>query len=533
METKKTDPVSPPQRPIFCPKVLPIPPQKSKSSFDLLSLHNNSSVSNKDLECPVLTPPPLTPLSRSSSAVAQSILSEKNPTVTLPPKTLSLSLSQNYGFQSSMTNLSSNSPTKTQPRTNPYFQSPKSPKTEFGPFSSHLKPQPPPIPQNSPIKPFQSSLNLSKTLEPNPCPPPVPKNHPTRPFQSTLNLNIVPDYDKAPVFIQPQQEKPATLTKSMSHQSIHVMLSKGLKANPFTSTVSKSMNPFLATTKTTSLPQVTKNWTNPFRAPLSSFPAEDPSDTSRLLGIQLFTELLANSCQSVAKSVAKSVANSCHSVDKSVNNSCQSVTTNSNVDVVTNIVSDPLTAPIVSTTLHPMNRKSSSGSVTAVTANSGSQQPPAAGGQSQPSAMGQLAAAPAGGLSGSDKYSALAELDDLFRSTTIDSPAAAPPAPTAASQQELGAAVFSSGAKPAVPSAIPSMFMTESPMNQNGTSWGVAAAGTPPAAPWAAGRAASPAAWGGTTAAAPPPSAGKTSPIWAPQWGQPSQDINNLSTGTE
>ena len=115
----------------------------------------------------------------------------------------------------------------------------------------------------------------------------------------------------------------------------------------------------------------------------------------------------------------------------------------------------------------------------------------------------------------------------------MDSPAAAPPAPTAASQQELGAAVFSSGAKPAVPSAIPSMFMTESPMNQNGTSWGVAAAGTPPAAPWAPGRAASPAAWGGTNAAAPPPSAGKTSPIWAPQWGQPSQDINNLSTGME
>ena len=206
----------------------------------MLSLHsnNNSSASNKDLDCPVLSPAPITPLSSlsrssiASSAVTQSILSEpRSPTSTFPPKSLNLSLSQNYGFQTSMINLSSNSPTKPQPRTNPYFQSPKSPKTEFGPFSSHLKPQPPPIPLNSPMKPFQSSLNLSKTLEPGP--PPIPKNHPSRPFQSSLNLNIIPDYEASPAFIQPQQENPVSLTKSMSHQSIHMMLHHEIEYQSF------------------------------------------------------------------------------------------------------------------------------------------------------------------------------------------------------------------------------------------------------------------------------------------------------------
>ena len=200
------------------------------------------------------------------------------------------------------------------------------------------------------------------------------------------------------------------------------------------------------------LPPAARLSSNPFRAPLSSFPPEDPSDTSRLLGIQLFTELLAASL--VSPGVESVVTNRVEPP------SCSSVSH------PTNTVSDPLTQPPpTSATLPPLPRKPSTGP----------SDPPAAA--APPSALVTKAAG--------DKYSALAELDDLFRSTALDSPAAPAPAP------EPGP-VFS----PAP--GIPNMFVSEPERGAASPSW--------------FGRS-SPAAGGGWGGAG-----GKTSPMWTPVW---------------
>ena len=136
-------PASPP--PIFCPKVLPLPPgpgpQKSQSSFDLLSLNNSSNNNaSASFACPVLPPPPLTlarpppaAVTSASNTVPQFSLSEA---LNMPPPEARVNPPHNLNLAAtSMLNLSLNSPTKAQPRTNPYYQPPKSPKTEFGPFS--------------------------------------------------------------------------------------------------------------------------------------------------------------------------------------------------------------------------------------------------------------------------------------------------------------------------------------------------------------------------------------------------------------
>ena len=281
-------------------------------------------------------------------------------------------------------NLSLHSPTKSLPRTNPYYLPTKSPKNETPPVIPQSKPKPPPIPINSPLKPFQSTLNLTSIAD------------------TKLSSNL-----STP---KTNPSKPAALSKSMSHQSI---LSLGSPANPFTakSSQKKPFNPFISS-NAQSTPPVPKSWTNPFRAPLSSFPPEDPSDTSRLLGIQMFTELLASSNDNTSSN--------------KTNTDLKIVHTNTamipSVSVKTNQILDPLTTiatPAATSTLPPMNRKPSTGAPAPVAAK------PAA-----PSAAGQPAQA------ASDKYSALAELDDLFRSTTIEAPVVAPA--SAGFQQDVG-----------------------------------------------------------------------------------------------
>ena len=189
-------PASPP--PIFCPKVLPLPPgpQKSQSSFDLLSLNNSSNNNaSASFACPVLPPPPLT-LARPPPAVTRTPNSVTSASNTVPQFSLSEALNMpppqarvnpphNLNLAAtSMLNLSLNSPTKAQPRTNPYYQPPKSPKTEFGPFSGPAPAGPPPLPATNPMRPFKSSLNLASTQDTVDRPktlPPKPRSPPPRP----------------------------------------------------------------------------------------------------------------------------------------------------------------------------------------------------------------------------------------------------------------------------------------------------------------------------------------------------------------
>ena len=438
-----------PQTPLFNHKPQINGPQRSASSVDVTSLFNSARPSSTLFDaCPVLsvTMPPLTP--GDNKAPVQS----NGPRRLYPPLS-DLALDDGQHLGSSMINLSS--PSKSLPRTNPYYQPPKSPKTEYGPFSGPPRPVPPPIPPNTPARPFQSTLNLSTlTDSPGVLPnlPPKPRSPPPR---------------------------PPPLSRSASYASVPTR-GPSDSVNPFTSTTSskKSFNPFLSSSMAPVLPPVSRTWTNPFRAPLSSFPPDDPSDTSRLLGIQLWTDLLAASCV---------VVTPCDPVP------CADVTNN---------LSDPLTQPppasASSVTLPPM-RKASTG---------GSGQAPA------PAAS----AAPA--VSAGDKYSALAELDDLFRSTGLDTPtsAAAEPAPGLGSVFGL-----TPGKAPVAPSAVPGVFMSEASNGSPGAgAWGRASPSvTSNVGGWGQGGRDSPGGagqlWAQSGAAG--PQGGKTSPMWTPQWG--------------
>ena len=396
----------------------------------------------------------------------------------LNPPPNSLGLDNGHHLGSSMINLSSSS--KTLPRTNPYYQPPKSPKTEYGPFSGAPKPVPPPIPPNTPARPFQSTLNLSTLTDSTtavlPTFPPKPRSPPPRP--------------------------PPPLSRSASYASVPTCRPADTVVNPFMSSSKKTFNPFLSSSSV--LPPVSRTWTNPFRAPLSSFPPDDPSDTSRLLGIQLWTGLLAASC--VVPLVTNNVT---HDVTHDVTNNLTDPVPCADL---TNNLSDPLTQPrppaaaavASSVTLPPM-RKVSTG-------------PPAP-------------AAPAAPVtSAGDKYSALAELDDLFRCTGIDPPAsqAPEPAPTGGmfgltpgknnapnvfmSEGNNAPSVFMSEGKNA-----PSVFMSEASNNGSpAPAWGRASPSVAPQG-WAGQGRDSPVAagqlWTGGAGG------GKTSPMWTPQWG--------------
>ena len=394
--------------------------------------------------------PPLTPGGDSTMAppVQSNGLRRLNP----PPNKLALN-SNGQHLGTSMINLSS--PSKSLPRTNPYYQPPKSPKTEYGPFSGPPRPVPPPLPPNSPARPFQSTLNLSTQADsPAVLPnlPPKPRSPPPRP--------------------------PPPLSKSASCASVPTRKSFE-SGNPFKSTSSskKSFNPFLSSSTAPVLPPVSRTWTNPFRAPLSSFPPDDPSDTSRLLGIRLWTDLLAASCVVTPPNDPVPCAD------------------------VTNHLSDPLTQPpaaaVASSVTLPPLRKASTG---------------APGGQ-QPQAPAASVAPPP--MSAGDKYSALAELDDLFRCTGLDTPSsAAAPEP---SGPVLGP-VF--GVTPAkAPVAAPSVFMSEASNGSPGAgAWGRAS----PSVTWGQGGRDSPGGAGQLWAqggAVTGQQGGKTSPMWTPQWG--------------
>ena len=255
--------------------------------------------------------------------------------------------------------ISLSSPTKTQPRTNPYFSPPKSPKSEFGPFKSHVR---------SPS---------------SQAPPPLPPNSPSGPFQPSINPKLPPKFPVTPSL---------PISKSCSHQSLPLMFHSNI-SKPTSPVKKTSFNPFLTSPVSSSCPPI-KTVSNPFRAPLSSLPPEDPEDSSRLLGVDLFTKLLSST-------------------------ESNSTTVTASPCVNTNNVSDPLTltAPPPAATLPPVTRK--------------------------------VTTAPAS-VAG-DKYSALKELDDLFRTTNITEPT------PAAAQPDLSGGLFSSSQ----PAPIPHMANTQ------------------------------------------------------------------------
>ena len=396
-------------RPIFCPSVLPLSkhPLKNQSSCDVFSLVNTCG----GTAVPVIPPPPVKSLhinNRTNSTSTNQSTTNTNPmkvaTVTRPSPPNDLPITS---IPSLLTSNSRISPSRPQPRTNPYFSSPKSPKSEFGPFKSHMAAQPnvvtkppiaqntakvpPPLPKNSPLRPFHSTLNLSQYKQPQ-------SSSYNEPLQNTF-LETLPDTASSQVTVKNKSRSrsppvflhntlPRLLSKSMSHHHLPSFSSmpEHSTSNPFLPTSSQAssnppvlppvspQNPFLPTKNLLPPPRRTSN---PFRVPISTLPPEDPSDTSRELGTQLFTELLTDYLNHTASPV--SCVNPC--------------VTNPNI-------SDPLANP-PTTTLPPMNRKPSAGLVTAAAAPVVKDQPPA--------------------VSGSDRYSALKELDDLFKSTTIAS----------------------------------------------------------------------------------------------------------------
>jgi len=514
----------PPSRPIYCPKVLPIPkqPLKSQSSCDIFSLTN----CNQSDKVPVLPPPPdklpqynnNTKTTQSNTQIRTSIKIRPS-----PPKDLSFLPNANLAIS----NLSS---TRPQPRTNPYFSLPKSPKSEFGPFKCHTSnissisakpplPQtsprvPPPIPKNSPHRPFHSTLNLSF------CTPPTSSQIQNETSQQTYleqpsseyNTSEFLQFDKSRSKSPPMYERntlPRQLSKSMSHYHLPTLSSTA--SNPFLASPLKSptslsnphnqfpslksptspnnLNPFPSLKSPTIsidnqnpfLPKPTfpkpKLPLNPFRVPISSLPLDDPSDTSRELGTILFTELLTDKLNRSASPVR-----------------CVSpCVTNPNV-------SDPLANP-PTTTLPPMNRKQSAGLVSVPV--------------SAPAAK-ELQT-----ISASDRYSALKELDDLFKSSSVQSPGPDPtvvPDIFSSSTQEPN--IFSTSSEPSLfassnPATIPVFGVTDTQHNGSpgwaGQGWGGRA--SPAVSQWA----------NNTSQAA------STPPMWTPQWGN--TDTNNSNVG--
>jgi len=174
---------------------------------------------------------------------------------------------------------------------------------------------------------------------------------------------------------------------------------------------------------------------------------------------------------------------------------------------------DPLANP-PTTTLPPMNRKPSAGLVTTAAAPVVKDQPPA--------------------VSGSDRYSALKELDDLFKSTTIASPG---PDPTAvpdifSSSSVEPSNIFSVSAEQGVfpTSTEPGLFSSNTSASTISV-FGVSETqhnGSPGWASHGWGGRASPAVstnWNTPTTT----QVARTPPMWTPQWGN--TDTNNSNTG--
>jgi len=163
---------------------------------------------------------------------------------------------------------------------------------------------------------------------------------------------------------------------------------------------------------------------------------------------------------------------------------------------------DPLANP-PTTTLPPMNRKPSTGLVSVAPPPVKEQQP---------------------AVSASDRYSALKELDDLFKTTSVASPGpdtTAVPDIFSSSTQESSTSIFSSNTETAnifQTSGESVMFPPSIPLAQHNGSPGWAGQG------W--GGRASPAVstqWCSSTQVS------STPPMWTPQWGN--TDSNNSNTG--
>jgi len=311
---------------------------------------------------------------------------------------------------------------KTLPRTNPYFASPKSPRSpEFGPFrQAELPHLPDVVHRPSHFSHSQSTYHLAaKDVS-------KPSTH----HQSTTNL----------------LSTSSTLPSKLSHSASHATLFKPESIPTSIPSPSKPTSPqspdygSISSKRLSSLPPRALP-SNPFLWPLSSLPPDDPSDEARRLGTELFTDLLRcasrpplNAQPSSPPSPPKSMQ--CDLLKISTNLTAAPSSTNRSV-VPSESKSDVVCVSAVSTlsiadtktnTVCLANTNSTMTTTKTVDANRAIPSDPLTT-PNVPLGFGAPAAkGPA--KPQEDKYSALAELDDLFKSTAIQEPVFSDPAPS-------------------------------------------------------------------------------------------------------
>ena len=288
---------------------------------------------------------------------------------------------------------------KTLPRTNPYFASPKSPRSpEFGPFRQAELPHLPDVvhrPASSRISHSQSTFHLANDK-------PNKNSH----HLSSINLHA----------------SSSTLPTKLSHSISHATLFKPeSSSHPTPASPPKPISPqspgfnSISSKRLSSLPPRALP-SNPFLWPLSSLPPDDPSDEARRLGTELFTELLRSASRRPlnapmsppttsipSQSNLLNISTNSSSVGGSQSDVCFSAVSKS-VDTMTNTVCLSNTNSTMTTTKTvDTNRAIPSDPLTTQKAPLGFGGPAAKGPAKPPE----------------DKYSALAELDDLFKSTAI------------------------------------------------------------------------------------------------------------------
>ena len=282
---------------------------------------------------------------------------------------------------------------KTLPRTNPYFASPKSPRSpEFGPFrQAELPHLPDVVHRPSHFSHSQSTFHLSASDISKPS---------THHHQSTTNL------------LSSASTLPSKLTHSASHATLFKPESIPSPSKPTTSAQNPDYSS-ISCKRLSSLPPRALP-SNPFLWPLSSLPPDDPSDEARRLGTELFTDLfrcasrrpptppISMQCDLLNISTILTAAPS--STKSSLVLSVSAVSTVSVADTKTNTVCLANTNCTMTTSeTVDANRANPSDPLTTPNVPLGFGAP-AAKGPAKPQ---------------QDKYSALAELDDLFKSTAI------------------------------------------------------------------------------------------------------------------
>jgi len=301
---------------------------------------------------------------------------------------------------------------KTLPRTNPYFATPKSPRSpEFGPFRQAELPHLPDVVHR-----------------------PTPASHLTH-SQSTLHL--ASDHSRPGVhhlstasLLPTSSTLPSKLTHSVSHATLF---------KPESSTISNPASPSkpadgpksqdtlpISTKRLSSLPPKALP-SNPFLWPLSSLPPDDPSDEARRLGTELFTDLLRSaSRQPINPSFSP------HQCDLVNISTTPSNTNQGQVDLTKseNGVCVSVVSTIDSTKDMPCLANTKSKTTTSMTVDNNRANPP------DPLTTTNAPLGFGGSASKEppkpqeDKYSALAELDDLFKASAIQEPVFSDPAPS-------------------------------------------------------------------------------------------------------